>query len=319
MLGRRSLVIAGALLVPGIVGCETEPPEEVDYITPTPAVTPTATNEPTPTASLTPTSDPNAGYRMASLVLEKSDGVDLDGDGRADNDYSDTLSSIADSVTDTFEDTCITALEQIELPEGLPTDNPTILCKSASAGIQAALSSLANIDEFNVNVSEAMAQVEYLAKISSPAADGLVLDYYWGRDDGGTYYLGDLISSHVGSIESNGDAELGPGEFTVATELGGGLVYMELTKSRTELNYEDGSVTDSLVGGVLTEEALVTFLLDSVSQTVPLPEQVLEPISSVLAQVIPDCGTEDTVMEDCAELGGISMGFSFVLEEALVY
>lgn len=322
MIAHSKACLAGLLVLSALLGGCPPPEEEStpDYFTPSPAGnTPTPTASPTPTATEEPTPDLAAGYRMTSLTLEESDGVDLDGKSGADNDYADTLEGVADTISSDFVDACVAALEGVELPEQVPTDNTTVLCRSVSAAIITALGGFINLEEMNLNIEEGMATTEYLERFEPLGDENLALEYYFGTAEDGIYYLGDMISRHQGPLSSNGAAKLGPGSFTLALELGDPvLIPMELIKARTELTWTPETVTNAKLGGVLTEEALIDTLMLSLANVVPLPEPVLNKVGDALGRVIPDCGTEDTVMEDCDDLGGIAMGFTFQVESVVL-
>ena len=134
----------------------------------------------------------------------------------------------------------------------------------------------------------------------------------------GVYYSGDLIGSHSGAVEA-GSSNIGSSNFQIAMELGGNVItYLDLVGSRTDAEWTGELLLDSHLGGIMTEEALTQLLVSSITNSLPVPEEVEVVLEGVIGGLIPECGTPDTVMEDCDDLGGIAMGFSYSITPTVV-
>ena len=310
---RWPLLIVGATFV-STLACsyggddDTETPYFVET---TPSPTPLPPTDTPPLFEDTETATPTRfQYSMSRFELESSEGVDLDDDGRADNLYVELLDDLVNVVSDEFQDTCMAVLGDLELPDSLP--EPTVLCRTLSATVTQLLDNIATAESMNENITEAMdAGYAYLIRIYPVDEETVKIRYDLGEGYDGAFDVTRPIGEQEGSSPIGDEYSTGTSDFLVVLDIEGEITYMSLVGSRSEFTFNAETFEDNLVGAILTEEGLLDIIGQAILTTYPLPEPALQALLVALGAVIPDCGEEDTVMEECGDYGGIPMGFSY--------
>lgn len=234
--------------------------------------TPTQPGAGTPTqASGTPTAPPAAtfddGYRTSSWVMAAESGLDLNSDGSVDNQmvavYELSVSVISDALYDATVETLVAGGASQEDAE------------ATAATVQESFDGFMTVESFNTLLANAIEDNRLnFAETVTGEPEAVSLTWYGARArPSGSYELGGLLGSQSGAVAgSSTSMRLGPGTlvYDFSSIYDGPLISQVLmldgeaklivSESYSGFSYSEAELTDGQIGGLVSQENMVSFM-----------------------------------------------------------